>query len=259
MNRRHFLTLSGAAGLATLGTATTQAQAASGRQYLELQKYTFENEGQRAAFETYLQEAAIPALNRLGSQPVGVFFDLKEFSPAYVLIPHASVEAAAGATQKLLADAAYTAKAGDFIKGPKSAPPYKEVESWLMRAFSGMPKVETPVKGPNRVFQLRIYESPSVQTGQKKIEMFNDGGELKIFREVGLAPVFFGEVLFGAKLPNLTYMLGFESPEDMKAGWGRFGKHPEWQRLRTMPEYADSKVIRGITNTVLKPAAYSQI
>ena len=29
-------------------------------------------------------------------------------------------------------------------------------------AFAGMPHLETPVESPGRVFQLRIYESPSV-------------------------------------------------------------------------------------------------
>ena len=137
--------------------------------------------------------------------------------------------------------------------------PYKEVESWLTLAFKGMPRVETPVTAPGRIFQLRIYESPSLKTGQKKIEMFNDAGEIKIFREVGLTPVFFGETLFGAKIPNLTYMLAFENVEAQKAAWQKFGKHPDWQRLRAMPEYADSRIIRAITNMILKPSDYSQI
>ena len=72
-------------------------------------------------------------------------------------------------------------------------------------------------------------------------------------------PVFFGETLYGGRIPNLTYMLGFESAEAMKEAWGKFGKHPEWQKLRKMDEYADSRVIRGITNIELKPTEYSQI
>ena len=54
-----------------------------------------------------------------------------------------------------------------------------------MVAFKGMPQVERPITSTDRIFQLRIYESPSVITGQKKIEMFNDGGELEIFRKDG--------------------------------------------------------------------------
>jgi hypothetical protein len=260
MNRRTFFTVTGSAGLLAATGFNTSAQAASGgRQYLVLQKYSFDKEEQRSAFDAFMKDVALPALNRLGVQPVGVFLDPKEPGPVYVLLPHPDAESALNMNQRLLADADFAAKGAAFIDAPKSALPYKEVESWLLLAFKGMPKVETPAKGPDRVFQLRTYESPSLKTGQKKIEMFNDAGEIRIFREVGLAPVFFGETLFGGKMPNLTYMLGFENAEQQKAAWGKFGKHPEWQKLRTMPEYADARVIRGITNTLVKPAAYSQI
>jgi len=261
MNRRSFLATTGSIGVLMLGNLRLARAAASTgpRLYLELQKYTFEKEEQRQGFETFMKEAAIPAMNRLGLKPIGVFHDSKEPGPAWVLIPHPDAESAVSLTARLLADAEFTAKAGAFIEGPKAAAPYKEMETCLLRAFKGMPGIEIPAKGPDRVFELRIYESPSVVTGQKKIEMFNDAGEIRIFREVGLAPVFFGETLFGTKAPNLTYMLGFENAEAMKAAWGRFGKHPDWIKLRAMPEYADSRVIRAITNIVLKPAASSQI
>lgn len=47
--------------------------------------------------------------------------------------------------------------------------------------------------------------------------------------------------------------------EAQKEAWGRFGKHPEWQRLRGMAEYADGTILRNIVNLSLKPAEYSQI
>ena len=129
-----------------------------------------------------------------------------------------------------------------------------------MVAFKGIPKLERPIAATDeRIFQLRIYESPSVVKGQKKIEMFNDAGEIAIFRKTGLNPVFFGETLAGGKMPNLTYMLCFHSDEERKANWKQFVNHPEWLALRAMPEYADKEILCGITNLMLKPAAYSQI
>ena len=89
--------------------------------------------------------------------------------------------------------------------------------------------------------------------------MFNDAGEIEIFRRVGLNPVFFGETLVGGKMPNLTYMLMFDSEDAMKAGWKKFGADPDWQRLRSMDEYSDRNILSGITNLVLKPAEYSQV
>jgi hypothetical protein len=265
MNRRAFLTSTGALGCISLGTFTTLNTAAAaasgigGRQYLELQKYTLGNEAQRDGLLAFLKDAAIPALNRLGIKPVGVFQDPQALSPVYVLIPHPTAESVFRFRDRLAADGEFLSRGGGFIGAPKASQPFDELESWLMLAFEGMPRVETPVTNPGRVFQLRIYESPSFETGLKKIEMFNDAGELRIFREVGLNPVFFGEALYGTKMPNLTYMLGFESAAAQKEAWGRFGKNPDWQKLRVMPEYADNRILRGIVNIGLTPVSCSQI
>jgi hypothetical protein len=122
-----------------------------------------------------------------------------------------------------------------------------------------MPHLDASIHAPGRVFQLRIYESPSMKMGKKKIEMFNDAGEIDIFHRVGLRPVFFGETLIGAKMPNLTYMLGFNSADEQQAAWNKFRTDPGWLKLRGMPEYADKRILCGITNLLLKPTDYSQI
>lgn len=261
MNRRTFIAATTAAGLAPLCPLPmaqgAEAEAGS-RDLYELRQYQLADAGQKEGFDKYMAEAAIPAYNRQGIEPVGVFYS-KDLSPAYVLLRHRTMESVLSSTQKLLADSEYLRKGADFLNAPADKRAFQRVESSLLLAFKGMPTIEKPAKGPGRVFQLRTYESPSVKTGQKKIEMFNDAGEIKIFRRVGLNPVFFGEAIAGAKMPNLTYMLGFESDADQKAGWQKFGANPDWQRLRGMAEYADKAILCGITNIALKPAEYSQI
>lgn len=237
--------------------AAEEAQA--GRDYYELRQYQIETEAQKQGMDAYLREAAIPALNRLGIRPVGVFYPEKDLGPIYVLLRSPSLDLLGTITQKLLADEEYLRKGAKFLDAPASAPAFKRMESSLMVAFKGMPRLETPATGPGRVLQLRIYESPSVKTGQKKIEMFNDAGEIKIFRRVGLNPVFFGETLVGTKMPNLTYMLAFANMDEQKAAWKKFGTDPDWKKLRGMSEYADKNILSGITNLMLKPAEYSQI
>jgi hypothetical protein len=74
---------------------------------------------------------------------------------------------------------------------------------------------------------------------------------------VGLNPVFFGQSFAGTLLPNLTYMLGFDSPEAMKAAWDAFLAHPEWAAMKADPKYADT--VSRITNLILRPMAGSQI
>jgi hypothetical protein len=256
MGRRSFLTVTAATGAAALSgvEAAYAGEGERGREYYELRAYEVESEAQKAGLLAFWNDAAIPAYNRVGVNPVVP----ETLSPVYVVLPHPSIASVATATEKLLADDAFLAKGAAFLDAPAANPAYKRIESRLLKAFTGMPKLERPAESATRVFQLRTYESPSIKTGQKKIEMFNTA-EIAIFRKVGLNPVFFGESLIGTKMPNLTYMLGFDSADAQKAGWDAFRKDPDWLELRAKPEYADDKILCGITNIVLNPADCSQI
>lgn len=265
MNRRQFIGLSGAAGIAAAAApiSVSAAQSTAGREYYELRRYIIEKESQKSGLDRFFKEAAIPALNRLGVRPIGVFYEREtepgKLSPVYALMTHPSAESAATLTQRLSEDQDFLSKGADYIDATAGSPAFKRIESSLLVAFDGMPRIETPAKDAGRVFELRIYESPSEKTNLKKIEMFDQAGEIRIFREVGLNPVFFGRALVGEKLPNLTYMLTFKSMEEQKAAWGKFGAHPDWKRLKEMPEYADKSILCGITKIFLVPAEYSQI
>jgi len=262
MERREFLAKSCAAGVAAMGSGALLAQEQSTKvgTYYELRRYEIETEQQKAGFDKFASEAALPALNRLGIKPVGVFYPNEGLSPIYVLLPHPSVASFVTLTQRLGEDQEFLEKGADFLDAPADKPAYKNMEVQFMAAFQGMPKLERPTDAPTRIFQLRTYESPSEKTGLKKIEMFNTA-EIAVFRKVGLHPVFFGQTLAGTKMPNLTYMLGFQDMAESKANWKKFGGDPEWKKLSTMPEYMDKVILRnkGITNLYLKPASYSQI
>jgi len=260
MQRRDFLgttCLAGAAALTSLGDVAKAADAPA-KEWLELRTYKVEAGAMRTRLETFLRDAAIPALNRAGVATVGVFSAMDEKSADLtVLLPYKSIEAFAAASRRLLADTEYQRAGAECLNAPKTAPLYTRIESSLMLAFDSAPKVEIANKKASRVFQLRTYESHSDAKARKKIEMFNTGGEVALFRRLGMQPVFFGETIAGAKIPNLTYMLVFDDMDANKAAWDRFMKDPEWTKLKNDPQYADT--VSAITNTLLKPAAFSQI
>jgi hypothetical protein len=126
-----------------------------------------------------------------------------------------------------------------------------------MLAFEAIPRLERPTKAESRIFQLRIYESHNSLAGKKKVEMFNTGGEIAVFRKTGMNPVFFGESLIGPKLPNLTYMLGFDDMEAKEKAWSTFRVDPDWLKLKANAYYKDT--VSNITNIMLRPASCSQI
>jgi hypothetical protein len=232
------------------------------REFYELRRYEVSTAEQRSAFEKFAGEAMIPALNRRGIKPVGVFFPEKDLSPVYVLMPHRSLQGFGVLAQTLAKDEEYLKAGSAVVDAPQSSPAYKNLEVHLMIAFESMPRLETPVTDPGRVLQLRTYESPSEGTALKKIEMFNSA-ELAIFGKTGLHAVFFGQTLAGTKMPNLTYMLAFKDMQEQKENWKKFTADPDWKTLSAKPEYKD--ILRkdgdkeAITNLFLTPSSYSQI
>lgn len=234
-----------------------QAEDGDPRQVLELQHYSLASAEKQAALEAVLAEAFVPAWNRLGIEPVGVF-RMADGSPGlYVLLPHPNAQSVVSTPEKLMADADFVAAAEPAFSDDIKDPLYERIESSLLLSFSGVPAVECPTNKETRIFQLRIYESHNLAKHFKKVEMFNEGGELAIFRECGMDPVFFGQAIVGPKLPNLTYMLGFDDQQAQEAGWQAFLAHPDWKALSGKEEYADT--VSNITNIVLRPSAVSQI
>ena len=137
----------------------------------------------------------------------------------------------------------------------KKQPAYQRIETWLLRAFKGVPQIEVPAKGP-RIFEMRTYESHSEEFGNRKVEMFNSG-EIAVFRDCGVKPVFFGQTIAGGLMPNLTYMVTFKDQDAQNKGWAAFRTHPGWEKLKNIEKYKGA--VSNITKRLLKPKSYSQI
>jgi hypothetical protein len=267
MNRRNFVKASMVTGAvagvlpqAGMATVSHDFQQGANPEFYELRVYTLKNGKQQRMVEGYLQQAAIPAMNKLGSKNIGVFTEYlpQGHTKLYVLIPYSSVEDFIRAPEKMAADATYRQAGAAYLNAQANDPAYERIESSFFRAFAYLPRMVVPEKKP-RIFELRRYESHNETAGKKKIEMFNEGGEIAIFKRVGLTPVFFGEAIIGPMLPNLTYMLTFDDMEAHDRNWKTFINDPEWKKISAIPEYANEKIVSNITRTFLVPAAFSQV
>jgi len=267
MKRRDFLKSSlAASAFAGIGTAgltvvAAEASAAAQRDYYEIRAYRLKDGADHQLLDGYLAKAAIPALNRLGIPSVGAFTEIepKDGLAVFVLIPYPSLASFAVAAARIQADPEYQKAGADYLQTPKSNPGFVRIDSWLLLAFEGMPKLELPAycreKKP-RIFELRTYESYSEVKAQKKVDMFN-AGEIDTMREVGLGPIFYGQTLIGRELPHLMYLTSGENREVHKQHWDAFGKHPVWKKLLADHQYDDS--VSKSTSRFLVPTAYSQI
>ena len=227
--------------------------------YHELKVYTFKNETQQELV-TNFYTVAIPAYNRAGVKNVGVFTELEPVGQTklYVLIPYQSIAHFAAVNAQLENDAAYQQEGEFYLKAPPLEPAYERIESSLMQAFKGFPELVVPYK-QTRIFELRQYQSPTESAGKKKIEMFNEQGEINIFKRLNFNPVFWGETVIGLQMPNLTYMITFDDLAAKDAQWARFIDDPEWKKISVADGYSNEELLNEIVSTLLIPVAHSQI
>lgn len=259
MERRDFVgsTALAAAG-ALAGAASARGQSGKGaRQFLEMREYSTISRGAAGALRGQLEQALLPALNRLGLEPIGVFSPMygSDSATVHLLIPHDSIDSVLTLSARLLDDEGFTQAAGPLLQPSAEQAVYVRVKSSLMQAFEGIPRIEVPPKEP-RIFELRRYESHNLKAGKLKVEMFNEG-EIDIFRKTEMTPVFFGETLIGDHMPNLVYMLTFKDMAARDAAWDRFRVHPDWKKMSAMERYRGT--VSNISDTILRPASFSQV
>src|SRR5437879_13842735 len=169
MKRREFIESSLAAASvagwsSVLETSAAEQGAKAPREFYELRLYHRVRGPKQKLFDDFYREAAIPAMNRAGIGPVGVFN--VAYGPdnptMYVLIPHKTIESFGTALDRVRSDADYQKAGTGFINAPATDPSYVPVESSLMVAFAAIPTLEMPAatkENQPRLFELRTYES----------------------------------------------------------------------------------------------------
>jgi len=262
MERRRFLAGTVAASAFAM-TGSGEAQAATGREFYQVRRYALKSGPQTKLTEDYFGGALIPALGRMGIGTVGAFrVDIGPETPVvYLLVPGSSAQVLAEIDLRLAEDATFLKAADPFWNATAGAPAFERVESWLLAAFAGWPRLTPPAAAASkgkRIFQLRTYESPSNGEHARKVEMFHSG-EFEIFLRAGFHPVFFGDTLIGSRMPSLTYMLSFADQAELDAKWELFRNDADWKKLSTSPRFAYDQIVTNITNLILSPLGCSQV
>ena len=234
----------------------------SKQEFYELKIYKLKDKEQGDRVEAYLKDAYLPALHQTGVKNIGVFkpeeTDTAAGKKIYVLVPYNSMEQFLNTPELLAADKQYNANGKDYIDAIYSLPTYERIESILLRAFAGMPKMEAPAlttPRSERVYELRSYESASEKIYRNKVQMFNKGDEIGLFKQLGFNAVFYADVIVGSHMPNLMYMTTFANRPSREEHWKAFRDAPEWKKLSAMEEYQHN--VSKNNTLFLRPTEYS--
>ena len=231
-------------------------------EFYQLKTYTFDTENQLSTTENYIREAFLPGVKKLGINLVGVFkprpSDVDTLKKLVLLIPFTSLSQYLNLEEELGKDAAYLEAGREYLNASFDEPQYSRIESILLKGFEAMPFIKAPeLKGDraSRVYELRSYQSATEAYHLSKVDMFNNGGEIKLFEKLGFNALFYARVISGSKMPNLMYMITFDDEASQKAHWDAFMNSPEWTELKALPKYLNT--VSHIDKTLLYPTEYS--
>jgi hypothetical protein len=220
------------------------ASASPQRQYYVIRIYHIVNQQQISVVDQYLQNAFLPALHRAGVEKVGVFHlignDTASDKRVFVLYNLKTLDKVEQVQNQLDKDKTFETTSKEFWNIAYDKAPYSRFETIILHAFEDMPLLEEPkLSNPRneRVYELRSYESATEGLGRNKINMFNKGGEIKLFKSLNFNAVFYAEVVAGCKMPNLMYMTCFENKAAREEHWKSFSNDPIWKNLSAMPVY----------------------
>lgn len=231
------------------------------KDFYQIKIYHLKNNDQVQQVDEFLKDAYLPALHRRGIKNIGVFKpvsnDTSSLKYIYVLIPFSLASEWTKLDENLAKDAAYVSSAKSFTDASADKAPYDRMESVLLEAFDGQPKMVLPEsKNKEKLFELRSYESPTQRLFEKKMGMFNNG-EIDIFNHLEFNSVFYGKVISGSRMPNLMYMPVFESMEQKDAHWKSFGDDAKWKEMSSNPENENKVSVSHIDSILMRSTSYS--
>jgi hypothetical protein len=236
-------------------------KAATPRDYYWIKVYHCSSAEQLNHIDQYLENTYLPFLHQSGIKKVGVFApignDTSSDKRIFVWIPLKSLQQ----LDQLDASIEKIDPMGEdaliHLDNKDSSLPYNRIESILTKAFKMQPQYETKsdlVKSADKIFEYRSYESATEDMHLRKVHMFNEGGEIALFKRLNFNAIFYSKAITGARTPNLIYMTSFNNMADRDAHWKTFQSDPEWKKLSATPVYL--KTVSKNETILMKAKAY---
>jgi hypothetical protein len=249
--------------LILLNSFSGNAQKAKQEYYL-LKVYHCTNLQQVAHVEDYVGNKMKPFLKKQGIPVVGIYLplanDTAQDKKLMVWLPLrdlnllGKIEDAFGSIDPFGSDPLI------HLDSFQNNAPYSRIESTLASAFKRHPRYSAKKsfeRSADNIYEYRSYESATEDLHLRKVEMFNEGGEIELFRRLDFNAIFYSRAIVGPRMPNLVYMTSFKNMEERNSHWKAFGSDPKWKEISPMPKYANS-VSRNET-ILMKASKYSDL
>lgn len=254
MDRRTFV---GALGGLGLGAAAGAAEDKRTAFYL-FQSFNLHTGNQLPRLHEFMSKSALPAFNKIHSGPK-IFLEtvigpqVPHFTGIYGF---SSLDELWSVHTKMVQDQDHMKGLMALESGPE--PPFESMDTTVIEAADYSPEIKAEPVEASRLFELRVYHSPTWHQLLALHERFR-GPEIKIFHRSGIHPILYGTTLFGQNSPNLTYMIPFTDMAAREKAWAAFGADPDWQKVRKDSVDKSGEIVSNIQITFYKSTPYSPV
>lgn len=214
--------------------------------------------------ENYVGKTLKPFLKKYGVEVLGVFMPLDNDTARdkrlMVWLPLHSLDELARIEGAFASIDPFGENAVVHLDSFSNNSPYTRIETTLATAFKMHPHYSTArsfKRSADNVYEYRSYESSTEDLHLRKVHMFNEGGEIDLFKRLDFNAVFYARVIVGPRMPNLVYMTSFSDMASRNAHWKSFSEDPQWKALAPMPKYAGT-VSRNET-ILMRASRYSDL
>jgi len=252
MHRRRFLGTLGALSLAKAAAPEKRTR------FYAFEHFTLRNGSGASRLHDFVSQALLPAMNRVHSGPKIILEQLVGPHTPEVLAIYgfSSMEEMWDVHTKMSQDEAVGK--GVQVLESGAEPAFESLDSSVVEAAGYSPEIKPEASGIPRIFELRIYHSPTSRQLGLLHERFR-GPEIKIFHRAGIHPILYGSTVIGPNIPNLTYVIPFTDLAAREKAWNAFAADPEWPKVRKDSIDKGGEIVTSNQILLYKATKYSPI
>jgi NIPSNAP len=225
-----------------------------------VESFYLKNGTQLPRIHDFLSKTAIPSVRKMHDGPIIALEALvAAHMPQVALITgFTSLEQLWNVHGQMISNKDLLAGYHAWEDGPE--PPFESQTNILLQAAEYSPEIvaKSEERKTPRVFELRVYHSPTASQLMALHERFA-GPEIKIFHRSGVHPLFYSSTVFGPAVPNLTYLIPFDSLANREKAWAAFGADPEWVKVRAESIAKHGQISSTIQISLYKATPYSPV
>jgi hypothetical protein len=137
-------------------------------------------------------------------------------------------------------------------------PLFEALNTAILETTAYSPEIAVRKQENARYFELRTYHSPTMAQLIALHQRFA-GPEQRVFHRSGIFPLFYSSTLIGANMPNLTYLIPFDSLAAREKAWAAFGADPEWIKARQESIDKAGQIVAVSDIAIYRATSYSPI